>query len=139
MAIFLGLGLGLIAAPDPLVASLGWFWVVVFAPLSLRLLFNIVRPTTLALSPEGFAIAGIRTKFVPWSKLAKAWSVRTPMHTHVFYALTDQTPRKSFGLWVFRGLPAEADGYLPPFLRTPPVELAGLMNQWKAAHDDGRA
>jgi hypothetical protein len=116
-------------------AWLGWFWFVLLGWSVVALLIRAVSPARLILSSEGFRITGLRRRpLVRWDRVDRFWTLRTPLHAYVLYALSNQPRREQFGLWVLRGLPSEADGHLPGQLKLSPDVVVQTMNEWKARH-----
>jgi hypothetical protein len=125
----------LIIRGGPALAWLGWLWLAILTWGIVLLLIRAVSPDRLVLSIEGFRVSGHRPRpLVRWDEVDRFWTLRTPLHAYVLYALSSQPRREQFGLWVFRGLPSEADGYLPPQLKLPPDVVVQTMTEWKAHH-----
>ncbi len=128
-------GLFLIRSGDTLLVVIGWGWLLGAGYIAAVLLGKMLRPASLVLSGEGFQTTGFRQKaVVRWSDVDRFWVLRTPKGAFALYALKDQPERRAFGMWVFRGLPSEADGYFSPLLEVKPDALVGLLDDWKARH-----
>lgn len=96
------------------------------------ILMNAAFPPHIVLSDRGFRTLGwMRGRLVPWKEADKFWVLRTPLYSYVLYATAHRAPRTRFGLWVFRGLPSEADGRFMPFYDLKAEALAEVLTTWK--------
>ncbi len=111
---------------------MGWVVLVLAALGLVRFLLHALFPPDLILSSEGFRVAGLgKDRFVRWAEVERFWEVRLPSGSFILYGGSGQK-RTSFGLWVFRGLPSEADGFIPGGLSRTNDEVLQLLNEWKA-------
>jgi len=125
----------LIRSADPLPAIVGWLWLAGAGCIAAVLLARMLAPAVLVLSREGFRTTGLRQRsLVRWSDVDRFWVLRTPRGPFALYARKDQPERRNFGMWVFRGLPSEADGYFSALLEVKPDALVGLLDEWKARY-----
>ncbi len=116
---------------------MGWVLVAFAAWPVIHLVLSALFPAHLLLSNEGFRIGGFKPQpVIYWRDVDRFWVVQTPLYGYVMYALKGRPQRQNIGLWVFRGLPSEADGCLLPMLyQLDAVSLLKVLNDWKADHD----
>jgi len=133
--LYASLAFALIRAEDPLLSLFGWFWGAVVGLFAVQILVGALFPANLVLSAEGFRVMGLKQRpLVRWSNVDRFWVLRAPVYAYVLYAVTDQPQRVNFGLWVFRGLPSEADGRLLPVYELKADALLEVLNDWKARY-----
>lgn len=125
----------LIGLEDGLVSTIGWIWFALAAWIAIRMALSALFPANLILSEDGFQIDGLKRRpLMRWSAIDRFWVLRTPLYGYVLYALVDQPRRENFGLWVFRGLPSEADGRLMPSYELKAEALLEELHVWKARY-----
>lgn len=137
LALYVLAAFALTRAEDLLLSLFGWILGALVGLFAIQILVGALFPRNLILSAEGFQASGLRRRpLVRWSGVERFWVLRTPLFAYVLYALAGQPRRENFGLWVFRGLPSEADGRLLPVYELKADALLEVLNDWKG--DTGR-
>jgi len=135
MAAYAILAFALLRSNDVVFSFFGWVGLAVVGWFLIHTLINRAFPPDLILSTEGFKVAGIwRRPLIPWIDVDRFWILKVHVNSYLLYALKNQPCRNNIGLWIFRGLPSEADGRLRQTYELDSQHLVNVMNAWKAGH-----
>ncbi len=114
---------------------LGWGLALGVGYASLRYILRAIFPPHLLLTAEGFRVQGLGNRsLVRWSEVDRFWQLIAPTKKPVILYGGRGPLRTMPGLWMFRGLPSEADGYIPDGMALDTPALLNLLNEWKARY-----
>ncbi len=135
---FVTIGLFMVSGPiadssrhsPEFVKLMGWACIAFFGGTGLLSIRNLIRPTELVLSAEGFQVKGVRrTPLVPWRDVRGFFIAQVQLSKFVCYEL-DQEPtalqlatgRGSAGTW--------GNGQIPAHLELHPDKVLELLEEW---------
>lgn len=117
-----------------IIRLVGWVCVLFFGAAGLMACLNLVRPTEVVLSPEGFQVVGVRRKpVVPWRDVRRFFIAKVQGNKFVCYEL-DRTPTNlqramgadQPGVW--------GDGQIPAHLQRGVDQVLTVLEEWRGRY-----
>lgn len=119
------------------VVALSWIWVIVFGGGLLLSAAQIIRPSKLVLTTQGFRLLWLRPMpLIRWSDVEVFDLIRTGPLNNVCFRLTPEAVRSFGSQWWIMAAPMGFHGCIFSGFTNRPARVIEELRSWKARHGE---